>query len=591
MLKRTATCGDLRKTDVGRQVTLNGWVHNRRDHGGVIFIDLRDRFGLTQIVFDPKHDAGAHAAGHALRGEWVIGVRGYVSARAEGMANPKLRTGEIEVYVDELEIFSRAETVPFEIDEAVTPRPELRLKHRYIDMRRNSVRQILERRAAAAKAFRDFFAAEGFIEVETPILTKSTPEGARDYLVPSRINPGQFYALPQSPQLFKQLLMIGGLDRYYQITRCFRDEDNRKDRQPEFTQIDVEMSFVDEDDVMAVAERAVAHAVQTAFGVEIALPIRRMTYREALDKTGTDAPDLRYDMPIFDITELAKTVEFKVFTAVANSNGKVKGLAAPDAAARLTRKDLDDLTPFVKEFGGKGVAWIKLDAEGGTGPIRKFLKDDEFAQMVATAGAKTGDVLMFVADEDRIVSKCLGEIRKKMAAKLGLIDETRHEFVWVTHFPMFERDAETGRLVAVHHPFTSPCVASPADLDGNPETLLSRSYDLVHNGTEWGGGSIRIHDQELQAKVFGAIGMGAEEANARFGFLLDALKYGTPPHGGIAFGFDRIVCEMLNLPGIAETIAFPKTQKAACPLTGAPGDVDKKQLRELSIAIDLEGEK
>ena len=585
-LKRTHTCGELRAEHVGQSVTLCGWVQSRRDHGGVIFIDLRDREGLTQIVFKPEHNAATHQVADAFRPEWVVAARGEVRHRIEGMVNPKMDTGEVEVYVDEVELLNRAETPPFEIEDRVDVSQELRLRYRYLDLRRPAVQHNLRFRSLAFRAIRDYFAARGFIDVETPLLTKSTPEGARDYLVPSRVNPGCFYALPQSPQLFKQILMIAGLDKYVQIVKCLRDEDLRADRQPEFTQLDVEMSFIDEHDVYALIDGLMAELMETMLGRVIDTPIRRIPYAEAIDRYGTDKPDLRYAMEFVDVSDVAAGCEFRVLTGAVERGGVVKGFCARGGGAKYSRAEMEKLGEWLKEFGGKGLAWMKVDEEGRlASSIAKFFSDEQKAELRARMGGEPGDVLVFVADRPEVVATCLDELRRRLAAELGLVPEGAFAFCWVVDFPLFEHNPETGRPDPRHHPFTAPCPDQLDVLEEKPLEVLSRAYDLVLNGTEIGGGSIRIHQRDVQERIFRLLEIADDEAREKFGFLLDALQYGAPPHGGIALGLDRIIALMLGHDSIREVIAFPKTQKAVELMTGAPGPVSDKQLRELGLRL------
>ena len=584
-LKRTHTCGELRAEHVGQTVTLCGWVHNRRDHGGVIFIDLRDREGLTQIVLKPEHSQAALDVADGFRSEYVVAVRGEVRHRIEGMVNPKMPTGEVEIYVDEVELLNPAETPPFEIEDRVDISPEIRLRYRYIDLRRPSVQHNLVFRSDAFRVIRAYFADRGFIDVETPLLTKSTPEGARDYLVPSRVNPGCFYALPQSPQLFKQILMVAGLDKYVQIVKCLRDEDLRADRQPEFTQLDVEMSFIDEEDIYALIDGLMAELMQQMLGRAIDTPIRRISYAEAMAKYGSDKPDLRYGMEFVDVSDVAAQSEFRVFAGAAERGHIVKGFCAK-GGGKYSRAEMEKFGEWLKDYGAKGMAWMKVD-EGGAlaSSIAKFFSDGQKAELKSRLGGEPGDVLVFVADRPDVVATSLDELRRRLARELGLIPEGAFEFCWVVDFPLFEHNAETGRPDPRHHPFTSPCPDQLDVLEEKPLEVLSRAYDLVLNGTEIGGGSIRIHQQAVQQRIFRLLEIGDEEAQEKFGFLLDALKYGAPPHGGIALGLDRIIALMLGHDSIREVIAFPKTQKAVELMTGAPGAVSEKQLRELGIRL------
>ncbi|NOZ22439.1 MAG: aspartate--tRNA ligase [Planctomycetes bacterium] len=584
MLKRTHTCGELRSRHIGEDVVLCGWVNTYRDHPNALFVDLRDRYGLTQVVFNPDHNHDLHTESKKLRPEFVIAIRGKVCPRPEGTANPKLATGEIEVMVDDLHVLNTAETPPFEVADDTDVAPELRLKYRFVDLRRRPMQHAIMFRHKVFQIIRRYFDDNGFIDVETPFLTKSTPEGARDFLVPSRLTPGTFFALPQSPQLFKQILMVSGLDKYVQIVRCFRDEDLRADRQPEFTQLDMEMSFVDEEDVITIIDGLIVRVFDEALGVKVELPIQRLSYREAMDRFGTDKPDLRFTMELKDIGPIAERSDFKVFKNVLGKGGQVKGICAPGAAS-MSLKEINDLIPFVGDFGAKGLAWFKVEGGKLVSQIAKFFSDDLHGELIETFGAYNGDLLMFVADQPDVTAQALGELRNHMGKKLGLVKKDEFRFCWVVDFPLFGRDAETGRLDPLHHPFTSP---APADLDKLESDALSvraRAYDIVLNGIEIGGGSIRIHDQSVQERIFRLLEIDEESARAKFGFLLDALKYGAPPHGGIALGLDRIVMLMLGLNSIRDVIAFPKTQKGTCLLTDAPSPVDDAQLKELGIKL------
>ncbi len=582
--KRTHRCGELTAAQIGRQVCVMGWVQRRRDHGGLIFIDLRDREGIVQLALDPDRDLASHKKAEQVRNEYVVAAQGKVSPRPAGTVNPKMKTGEVEIEISELKILNRAETPPFMLDEYTEVAENIRLKYRYLDLRRPALQGHLLMRHLVAKTVRNYLDSQGFIEVETPVLTKSTPEGARDYLVPSRVNTGCFYALPQSPQLFKQLLMVSGFDRYFQIVKCFRDEDLRADRQPEFTQIDCELSFVDRNDVMDVMEGLIAAIFKAALDVELSLPMPRLSYAEAMDRYGVDNPDLRFDLELVDITEQVRGSQFKVFADVAAKDGLVKAFNAKGCAT-FSRKELDDLGDFVKIYGAKGLAWVKVTAEGWQSPIAKFFTADELAALNATLDAEVGDLLLFMADVPSIANEALGRLRGHLGQKLGLTQKDDYKFVWVTDFPLLEWDAEEKRHVAVHHPFTAPLEEDIPLLDSAPGEARAQAYDLVLNGSEIGGGSIRIHDQAVQSRMFQLLGIDAEEAREKFGFLLDALQYGAPPHGGIAFGLDRIMMILTGADSIRDVIAFPKTQKATCLLSDAPNEVADKQLQELGIRL------
>ncbi len=585
-MRRTHHNNELGLANVGETVTLMGWVLRRRDHGGVIFIDLRDREGLTQVVFNPEVNPEVHAKAHRLRSEWVIAVQGRVEPRPGDMANPKLATGEIEVLIDTLNILNTSETPPFPLDEETEVSDNLRLQYRYLDLRRPEMSANLMIRHRAVQTIRNYLNQQGFIDVETPMLTKSTPEGARDYLVPSRVNAGRFFALPQSPQLFKQLLMIAGLDRYYQIVKCFRDEDLRADRQPEFTQIDMELSFVDEEQVMAVVEGMIATLFQETRKLDVSPPFRRISYDEALARFGTDRPDTRFGMELVDLTALAAACEFKVFRSAAESGGTVRALNAKGCAT-FTRKELDDLSDFAQQFGARGLAWVKVREDASwQSPIAKFFTDEEQRRIAEALAAEPGDLLFFGADKPATVFQVLGELRNELARRLDLLDNGQFNFVWVTDFPLLEYDQKEKRFQALHHPFTAPRDADLDRLESDPASVYSRAYDLVLNGTEIGGGSIRIHDPGVQLKVLEALSIPEAEAQEKFGFLLQALHYGAPPHGGIAFGLDRLLMLITGSDSIRNVIAFPKTQKATCPLTDAPSPVARRQLTELHIRPD-----
>lgn len=585
-LRRTHSCNELGSKNIGEEVILMGWVLRRRDHGGVIFIDLRDREGLTQVVFNPEINNKVHSKAHQVRSEWVLAIRGTVAARPGDMANPKLVTGEIEIMVDELRILNTSETPPFPLDEDTEVSDNLRLQYRYLDLRRPEMAANLIMRHKAVQTVRNYLNDKGFLDIETPMLTRSTPEGARDYLVPSRVNASKFYALPQSPQLFKQLLMMAGMDRYYQIVKCFRDEDLRADRQPEFTQIDMELSFVDEEQVIAVNEGMIATLFQETRGLKLEPPFERITYQEAMDRFGTDRPDVRFGMELVDLTEIAASCNFKVFRAAADKGGTVRVINAKGCAT-FTRKELDNLTEWVTQFGARGLAWVKMKADGEwQSPIAKFFTDEERSRITAACDAVEGDLLFFGADSSKIVLQVLSELRVELARRLELLKSDEFRFIWVTDFPLVEYDEKEKRFQALHHPFTAPREEDVEKLESDPGSVLSRAYDLVLNGTEIGGGSIRIHQKEMQSKVLEVLGIGEEEANEKFGFLLRALDLGAPPHGGIAFGLDRLLMIITGSDSIRNVIAFPKTQKATCPLTEAPATVARKQLTELHIRPD-----
>ena len=581
--KRTHHCGSLRSEDVRQEVTLMGWVNSRRDLGNLIFIDLRDREGITQIVFDPQVDEKSHGRAHILRNEWVLAVRGKVAPRLDGQENPSLLTGAIEVKVENLKILNRTETPPYQVDGMVDASETLRLKYRYLELRRQKIFRNFYKRHLIAFRIREYLNRNGFVEVETPFLAKSTPEGARDYLVPSRVNKGQFYALPQSPQLFKQLLMIAGFDRYYQIVRCFRDEDLRADRQPEFTQVDLEMAFTDEEGVMGVIEGMMREVFQEVLDMEVATDLPRLEYQEAMERFGSDKPDIRFGMELKDISDLVGESGFRAFSEVIKKGGVVKGINVEQGASAFSRKVLDELSQRVMEWGAKGLAPIKITDEGWQSSLKKFFQDREKEAINERLGASPGDLLLIVADAPAVANESLGLLRLDVARRMNLIKEGDYAFLWVTKFPLLEYNEAEKRLEAVHHPFTAPIERDLHLLDEAPETVRARSYDLVLNGAEIGGGSVRIHDLSMQEKMFDALGISREEAELKFGFFLEALKYGAPPHAGIALGFDRLVAIMTGVESIREVIAFPKTQRATCPLTDAPSRVDKRQLDELGI--------
>jgi len=585
MAERTH-CGDFRAEHIGQQHCLNGWVQTNRDHGGVIFLDVRDRYGVVQVVVHPD-TAEEHKLAHSLRQQDVIVVTGEVIARAPEAVNPKLATGEIEVKASSIAVLNRAETPPFLVEDDCDTGEQHRLEYRYLDLRRPKMQSNMILRHKVTHAARNYLDSQNFLEVETPILNKSTPEGARDYLVPSRVYPGSFYALPQSPQIFKQLLMVAGMDRYYQIARCFRDEDLRADRQPEFTQVDLEMSFIEQDDVMALAEGLISAMFKNGLGVDIGTTFPRITYHEAIDKYGLDRPDMRFALEHVNVTELMKQVEFKVFREPADKGGLVKVLRVPNGG-ELTRKQIDGYTDYVGIYGAKGLAWIKVNDKsdipnGLQSPIVKFLPEDVLKQLLDACGAENGDLLFFGAGDAKVVNDALGHLRVKLGLDLGLVQEGDHSFVWVVDFPMFEWNPDEARLNALHHPFTAPYDEDLHLLDTEPLQMRSQAYDLVWNGTEIGGGSIRIHSPEVQARVFRALDISDEEAEAKFGFLVKALKYGAPPHGGLAFGLDRVLALMTGSDSIRDVIAFPKTQKAADPMSEAPSEVSEDQLKELGL--------
>ncbi len=585
-MKRTHRCAELSKAQVGQTVTVMGWVQKSRNKGGVVFVDLRDRSGILQIIFE-ENKCGTEIFEKAgkLRSEFVIAVTGQVCERA-GAVNKNLATGEIEVIAEQLRILSESETPPFHIEENSKTKEELRLKYRYLDLRRPDIQKNIMMRSRACAVIRNFLTEEGFLEIETPMLTKSTPEGARDYLVPSRVHPGSFYALPQSPQLFKQLLMVSGYDRYFQLARCFRDEDLRADRQPEFTQVDMELSFVDVDDVIDVNERLLARLFKEIIGVDVPLPIQRMTWQEAMDRFGSDKPDTRFGMELNDVTDVVRDCEFAVFKNAIADGGSVRGINAKGQGA-MPRKKIDALVAFVKDYGAKGLAYIAIQPDGSIkSSFAKFMKDEEMQALIAAMQGEPGDLLLFAADKNKIVYASLGALRLELADKMGLLDKNQYNFLWVTEFPLLEWSDEENRFQAMHHPFTMPMEEDLQYIDTDPGRVRAKAYDIVLNGTEIGGGSVRIHQDDIQEKMFEALGFTKERAHEQFGFLLDAFKYGVPPHAGLAYGLDRLIMLMAKVDSIRDVIAFPKVKDASCLLTNAPDTVDEKQLEELGIRVN-----
>ena len=584
--RRSHTCGDLKKKDVGAQVCLMGWVQTRRDHGGLIFVDLRDRYGVTQVVFNPEVDPEIHKKAHSLRSEYVIAIQGVVEVRPKDMTNPRLATGEIEVEVHGLKVLNQSKTPSFPIEDDAEVAEDVRLRYRYLDLRRGRMQKNLILRHRTAKTVRDYLSSHGFVEIETPFLTRSTPEGARDYLVPSRMNPGNFYALPQSPQLFKQLLMVSGFDRYFQIVKCFRDEDLRADRQPEFTQIDVEMSFGGPEDIQEYMEGMLEAVFGEILGVQLTRPFPRMGYQEAIARYGSDRPDIRFGMELVDVTDVVARSHFQVFAQAIEEGGIVKGINLTGGGGR-SRKEIEELIARAQSYGAGGLAWFKVEAEGLQSPIGKFFSPEDLGEIAAKMEGKPGDLLLFVADRAQVAHEVLGQLRLHLAREEGLIKEGTHQFLWVVDFPLLEYDEVQKRYVAVHHPFTAPRDEDLAKLKDAPQEVRAQAYDIVLNGVEIGGGSIRNHRGDIQRQLFEILGIGRQEAEAKFGFLLEALDYGAPPHGGIAFGFDRLMMSLCGAESIREVIPFPKTQKATCLLTGSPATVDPQQLKELYLKVKI----
>ncbi|MFO1443050.1 aspartate--tRNA ligase [Bacillus sp. Bva_UNVM-123] len=588
MFGRTFYCGEVTEAAIGEKVILKGWVQKRRDLGGLIFIDLRDRTGLVQVVFNPEVSEEALSIAEKVRNEFVLDIEGTVIPRQEGTVNENLKTGQIEIKAEKITILNESKTPPFSVDSKTEVSEDIRLKYRYLDLRRPVMFETFKMRHQVTKVMRTFLDEAGFLDVETPILTKSTPEGARDYLVPSRVHPGEFYALPQSPQIFKQLLMVGGFERYYQIARCFRDEDLRADRQPEFTQLDIEMSFMSQNDIMDLMENMMKQIMKEVKGLDIQTPFPRMIYQEAMDRYGSDKPDTRFAMELVDLSEILKESGFKVFASAISSGGQVKAINVKGGATQYSRKDIDALTEFVSRYGAKGLAWLKAEEDSLKGPISKFVIDEEQAAIKASLSVENGDLLLFVADKKNVVADALGALRSKLGKDLGLIDESKFNFLWVTDWPLLEYEEVEGRYYAAHHPFTMPFREDLDLLDKDPSQVRAQAYDLVLNGYELGGGSLRIFEREIQEKMFHVLGFTKEEAYAQFGFLLEAFNYGTPPHGGIALGLDRLVMLLSGRTNLRDTIAFPKTASASCLMTEAPSEVDIAQLDDLHLALNIQ---
>lgn len=587
MFGRSYFCGEVPESAVGEKVILKGWVQKRRDLGGLIFIDLRDRSGIIQVVFNPDVSKEALETAEKIRSEYVLDVEGTVIAREPGTVNENLKTGRIEIQAEKVTIINEAKTPPFTISDKTDVSEDVRLKYRYLDFRRPVIFETLKMRHQVTKHIRNFLDEEGFLDIETPILTKSTPEGARDYLVPSRVHPGEFYALPQSPQLFKQLLMVGGIERYYQIARCFRDEDLRADRQPEFTQIDIETSFMSQDDIIQLMERMMSKLMKEVKGIDIPTPFPRMSYDEAMSRFGSDKPDTRFGLELVDVSEIVKESGFKVFASAVSNGGQVKAINVKGAAEKYSRKDIDSLTEYVSRYGAKGLAWLKMEAEGLKGPIAKFFSEEEAKAIQETLEAKEGDLLLFVADKKSVVADALGALRLKLGKDLNLIDQNLFHFLWITDWPLLEYDEEEGRYYAAHHPFTMPVREDLAYLDTDPSKVRAQAYDLVLNGYELGGGSLRIFERDIQEKMFKVLGFTLEEAQEQFGFLLNAFEYGTPPHGGIALGLDRLVMLLTGSTNLRDTIAFPKTASASDLMIAAPSPVSEAQLQELNLLTNV----